>query len=659
MATKSKKTTASSTVTSSHHSSTPTTSIEISGSNVASSGGGGGGGGGGNVSQMVTRSQTPQRSQTPTRPLSPGRLSRIQEKNELQNLNDRLAAYIDRVRSLESENSKLKIQLRKDMESREVHTVKSMYEIELSDTRQTLDSIAKEKAQLELELSRLREELKVAEAKYSKKLAEANGIEKRNVVLDAQIDDLKQKITQGNAERKRLENEIRALAEENRNLETRLKSLQKQLEEETILRVDLENRNQSLNEELTFQRSLFVTEMEEVRKKSYETKEYQSEELKLQYEQRMKAELAELRLHMDDLIRANRIDLEERYEARIAGLMDEINKKDAEISSAATTIKQLKSSYTMHGSELESLKSENQSMKKRLEDMNKLLSQERDWNKIKINEKEKEIREIRLELQRITDDYNDLLDDKIKLDAELEVYRKLLEGEEIRLNMSANSSDSSMVTSGGGDGMGGGGAGAAGGRALFASGGGGGAGGGLFSSSTAHSLSSARGGSYLPRGTKRKRVALQEHESIVDYAVNANCTGDVEISDHDTDGKFVKLFNKSDKEISLSGWQLVRRADELETRYKFHRSIVIKPQSTITVWSSDASTQIHNPPADIVMKSQTWFVADNMVTLLFNNNNEEVAMRKTEKRITSSFARSSNFYNNGNQLENDKNCAIM
>ena len=34
-------------------------------------------------------------------------VSRVQEKNELASLNDRLAAYIERVRQLETENARL------------------------------------------------------------------------------------------------------------------------------------------------------------------------------------------------------------------------------------------------------------------------------------------------------------------------------------------------------------------------------------------------------------------------------------------------------------------------------------------------------------------------------------------------------------------------
>ena len=43
-----------------------------------------------------------------TRNQSPKKMSLAKEKEELRHLNDRFAAYIDKVRSLEEQNSKLK-----------------------------------------------------------------------------------------------------------------------------------------------------------------------------------------------------------------------------------------------------------------------------------------------------------------------------------------------------------------------------------------------------------------------------------------------------------------------------------------------------------------------------------------------------------------------
>ncbi|MGL4545986.1 MAG: hypothetical protein ACRCUU_10650, partial [Plesiomonas sp.] len=63
-------------------------------------------------------------------PLSPARISRLQEKQELQQLNDRLAAYIDAVRRLESENGALQLQVheREETRSRELTGLKALYE---------------------------------------------------------------------------------------------------------------------------------------------------------------------------------------------------------------------------------------------------------------------------------------------------------------------------------------------------------------------------------------------------------------------------------------------------------------------------------------------------------------------------------------------------
>lgn len=112
----------------------------------------------------------------PASPLSPTRHSRLVEKAELANLNDRLAAYIDRVRNLETENARLSIEVQttRDTITREATNVKSMYENELSDARRLLDDTAREKAKLEIDIKRLWEENEEMKAKLDKKTKECS-----------------------------------------------------------------------------------------------------------------------------------------------------------------------------------------------------------------------------------------------------------------------------------------------------------------------------------------------------------------------------------------------------------------------------------------------------------------------------------------------------
>ena len=88
---------------------------------------------------------------------SPNVRNRVMEKEELSGLNDRLATYIDRMRQLEQQNSKLSAEITtsKESVSREVGNVKALYEAELAEARKLLDDTSKEKALLQLENKKL------------------------------------------------------------------------------------------------------------------------------------------------------------------------------------------------------------------------------------------------------------------------------------------------------------------------------------------------------------------------------------------------------------------------------------------------------------------------------------------------------------------------
>ena len=112
------------------------------------------------------RSRTPSKVKTPSRsarspsPLSPTCTTRVEEKHQLESLNDRLAAYIDRNRKLQQENQKLYqiVQTSQETLSIEKTNVKNLYEQELEDARRLLDQTANEKARVQIDLKKVSEE---------------------------------------------------------------------------------------------------------------------------------------------------------------------------------------------------------------------------------------------------------------------------------------------------------------------------------------------------------------------------------------------------------------------------------------------------------------------------------------------------------------------
>lgn len=119
-------------------------------------------------SQSKTLS-TPASSSIPiiNSPVSPTRLSRLQERNELQNLNDRLANYIDSIKHLEAENTQLchQIEVAEETVTRETTGFRFYYEKELDELRKTLDAANKAKAACSLQASRYADELAELRAK--------------------------------------------------------------------------------------------------------------------------------------------------------------------------------------------------------------------------------------------------------------------------------------------------------------------------------------------------------------------------------------------------------------------------------------------------------------------------------------------------------------
>ncbi|KAM7334259.1 hypothetical protein ACRRTK_007579 [Alexandromys fortis] len=310
-------------------------------------------------------------------------------KLAMQNLNDRLASYLEKVRSLEQSNSRLEAQIKQWYETNAPSTVKD----------------------------------------YSPYYAQIKDLQ--NQIRDAQMQNARCVLQIDNA--KLAADDFRLKFETERGMritvEADLQGLSKVFDDLTLQKTDLEIQIEELNKDLAILQKEHQEEVDALRRQLGTNVNV---EVDAAPGLNLGEIMNEMRQKYEVLAQKNLQEAKEQFEKQSAALQQEVTVNTEELKGAELQVTELRRTYQGLEIELQSLLSMKESLERTLEETKARYASQLAALQGMLSSLEAQLMQIRSDTERQNQEHNALLDIKTRLEQEIATYRRLLEGEDIR-----------------------------------------------------------------------------------------------------------------------------------------------------------------------------------------------------------------------------------
>ncbi|XP_051978126.1 keratin, type I cytoskeletal 13-like isoform X2 [Xyrauchen texanus] len=311
------------------------------------------------------------------------------EKSTMQNLNDRLANYLEKVRSLEKANAQLERQIREWYDkSAPVSKDYSHYYAIIDDLRKKIYIASQDNARIILQIDNAKLAAEDFRVKYENEL-----VMRQSVEAD-------------------------------------IAGLRKVLDELTMNRSDLEMQIEGLKEELVYLKKNHAEEMAAFRAQMASSTV--NVEVDAAPQQDLARIMEEIRQQYEGITEKNRREMEAWYKGKFDELNKQVSVRQEDLTMSRSEISELRRTLQSLEIELQSQHSMKAALEGTLSETESRYSLQLNQMQQAIHSLEAELSRMHMDIDRQGNEYRLLLDIKTRLELEIAEYRRLLDGEDIQ-----------------------------------------------------------------------------------------------------------------------------------------------------------------------------------------------------------------------------------